>query len=667
MKYAGRRLTNVIFSLILATSVACSSGSKKSEAGSPIEPVSSKSPYSGHGAESVDPAVIAKFAPPPLPHGTTVLVQNILEVKSPGMGVLKPDGSTMYFGWSVTGTPQVWKLDGPLKFPTQMTSGPDPTSVVDITPDGEWLILSRDRAGEENPGLYLQSTKGGPVIEIQHKKDVRTSLVWVTNDSQTIYYRANDIKPDSYALYSYSIESKQKKLLFAEPGLWFVADVANDGMFLLGRSTGARTREYFTWSVKNPTLVPIIGQDEKEEYDVAFGASPVEFLVATPKFGEFTRLYSMKFGKLKPITPDVKMDVESFLIDYARRNIYVQWNDGGKSKLEVLNASNYKKVKFPSFPNADHVYVGRTTRFGRFATFGVETSKEPRSSYVYDWKTNKQTRWVLPSIPETDTSKFADSTIESYPARDGTKIPMLVTRPQVCAASPCPVIVEFHGGPEGQSRPGFNRLAQIFALAGFVYVEPNVRGSEGYGKAWLAADDGAKRLNVITDIEDASIHIRKAFASGDRAPRVGVMGWSYGGYATLLAMSRFAGAYDAGVALVGMSNLRNFLLNTAPHRRILRISEYGDPEKDKDALEQLSPSTYIDKVKDPLMIIQGVSDPRVPAGEAIYMQQLLEKRGIKAPLILFGNEGHGSIKLDNKVLEVGHALRFFQENLVGRN
>jgi dipeptidyl aminopeptidase/acylaminoacyl peptidase len=144
------------------------------------------------------------------------------------------------------------------------------------------------------------------------------------------------------------------------------------------------------------------------------------------------------------------------------------------------------------------------------------------------------------------------------------------------------------------------------------------------------------------------------------------MGGSYGGYSTLMAMSRFAGSYDAGVAIVGMANLRTFLLNTAPYRRILRISEYGDPEKDKDALEKLSPTTYLNQVKAPLMLIQGVSDPRVPVGEALQMHDQLSAKGIPSELMIFPDEGHGAAKRDNKVLELGHALRFMQEHLQNR-
>lgn len=143
------------------------------------------------------------------------------------------------------------------------------------------------------------------------------------------------------------------------------------------------------------------------------------------------------------------------------------------------------------------------------------------------------------------------------------------------------------------------------------------------------------------------------------------MGGSYGGYATLIAMTRFAGAYDAGVSNVGISNLVTFLQNTAPYRRILRASEYGDLEQDHDALVRLSATTYIDNLKDPLLIIQGALDPRVPVGEAIQMYEAAIKKGIPTGLIIFPDEGHGAQKRDNRVLQNGHTFLWFEKHLKG--
>ena len=132
----------------------------------------------------------------------------------------------------------------------------------------------------------------------------------------------------------------------------------------------------------------------------------------------------------------------------------------------------------------------------------------------------------------------------------------------------------------------------------------------------------------------------------------------------MVAMTKFAGAYDAGVSIVGMSNLVSFLQNTAPYRRILRISEYGDPEKDREALVELSPITHVKKLKAPLQIQQGATDPRVPVGEAIQMYEAAIKTGAPTELIIYPDEGHGAGKRENLVLMFGHALRFMETHLM---
>lgn len=260
---------------------------------------------------------------------------------------------------------------------------------------------------------------------------------------------------------------------------------------------------------------------------------------------------SYKNQKFTPITSEAKADVASFEIDDQRQRILYSINDGGYIRLKAITANSFEPIKLPEFANADKIYTGSTTRNGRFTTIGVETAKAPRLSYVYDWQTGKLTQWVLPSSPEVDTSQFIAAKLESYPTRDGkAEIPMFVYRSPECEisnqkplAKPCPVVVHFHGGPEGQSTPGFNRYAQLFVNAGFVIADPNVRGSDGYGKTWLNADNGRDRLKVITDIEDASIYIRKNWQVNGTAPKVGIVGGSYGGYAALMGMSKFSGFY----------------------------------------------------------------------------------------------------------------------------
>jgi len=621
--------------------------------------------YKGIGKNSVSAETIRKFAPPALDPVIEKKVQNMLDIKTPGMGMISPDGKSLYFTWRVTGTVQVWKIDGPNTFPIQLTGGKDATYIVGITPDGKWLLVSRDEDGDENPGLYLLSPNGGALIEVQKKKDIQTRLEHISSDSKWVYYSSNDIVPDSYAVYRYNIETKQKELLLKDPGIWAIADDRNDKVFLMEKAKGSMSYEYWEFDIANKKLTPVIGQNEDAEYRMRFGPSKGEYFVLTPKMSDFRKLYLYKNKEFKSITGDMPYDVETFATDDDKSKIYYSVNDKGYTRTYVKDANSFKDIALPKLEGI-HVYFGTISKNGRYVTLGTVTAKAPSTNYVFDWKTKKLTRWSFPSTPEIDTSKFAEESLEYYPARDGTMIPMFVKRPAGCKDKTCPVIVDFHGGPEAQSTPGFSLVDQLFVDEGFVLVSPNVRGSDGYGKKWLDADNGPKRLDVITDIEDCAKFIREKWAFNGVAPKIGVMGGSYGGYSTLMAMTYFAGAYDAGVSVVGMSNLVTFLNNTAPYRRILRITEYGDPVKDKEALLKLSPVMHISKIKAPLMIIQGVTDPRVPAGEAVQMYDELRKKKIPAGLILFANEGHGSKKRENIVQEFGQTIGFFKKHLLGK-
>jgi Tol biopolymer transport system component len=181
-------------------------------------------PYSGTGAGSVPPEKIARYAPPALAPEVSRRVQASYDLRAPGLGVVAPDGKRLYFTWNITGSSQIWRLDAPRAYPVQMTGGEERTTISAVTPDGKWIIVSRDVGGQENPGLYLQPAAGGPFRTIQNIEKVQTFFQAALDDSKTVLFRSNDVKTDSYAIYSYDLATGKRSLLFGEPGLWRVAD-----------------------------------------------------------------------------------------------------------------------------------------------------------------------------------------------------------------------------------------------------------------------------------------------------------------------------------------------------------------------------------------------------------------------------------------------------------
>ena len=617
--------------------------------------------YTGLGAQSVSPEIIAKYAAPALVASVSRRIQSMLDVRGMGGGIVGDRGDHQFFTWRVTGSAQVWRQDGPQRWPVQLTGGEDRTSVVALAPDESFLVISRDIGGAENPGLYVMAPGGGPLRVVLHEPKVQTELAFVSDDSKAVYFGANDIDPASYAIYRWDLADGKRSRVFDTPGLWHVVDHAGD-RWLMVKELGNTHVEVYEYEVAKRALTLLLGGGEAEEYQVAYGAKPGQILVRTNKLGEFHRMYTLEAGKLAPLGGPAAHEIEWFGIDHARARIYVSVNVDGYVRIDAYDAKTLRPIALPKLPAAENVRLAGVSRNGRFVQLTVDGAQLAPTTVTWDWSAKKLETWRPPAAPEIDVSRFAPVSLEYYPARDGTKIPMFVRRPAACD-EPCPVIALIHGGPEGQAQAGFDAYAQLFVDAGFVLVEPNVRGSIGYGKTWLHADDGPKRLAIITDLADLSRFVRTAWAKDGKAPKLGITGGSYGGYSTLMAMTYFAGDFDAGVAAYSISNLTTFLENTAPYRRILRISEYGDPVNDAAALAELSPITHVAKVKAPLLLIQGVNDPRTPVGEALQLHDELEARNVPCSLILFPDEGHGAAKRSNIVLQIGHTIAFFERYL----
>lgn len=644
-------IRGVVFIGVSASLLACSALSKRKEG------------YEGFGRESLSQAQLEKFAPPSIDPALKNKIEKYMDIRSPGSSVLSPGARKLYVNWSVTGTNQVWRLDGPKNFPVQMTGGEDATYVQEVSPNGRWIAVTRDSMGDEFYAVYLQSSKGGSLVEVFKKPKVRASFQNFSNDSNWVYYAANDIEESSYAIYRYNIGSGKRELIFSEPGIWRIGDYKDDSNLILVKHVGSMQNEHFHFNPKTKKLTPIIGQDKKEDFQVAFSRQPNEYYVLTDLLRDFRTLYLFKEGKLLPITENWDFNVEYFRMDDDRRKMVFSTNEKGYYRARAIWTKTLKEIPLPKFKGAEQVYAGAFSRDGRYMTLSVETAQSPGQSYVYDFNTGKLNQWVLSSSPEVDTSQFVGAELDSYRAEDGTQIPMFVWRSEECKKVACPVIVYFHGGPESQFTPGFSTTVNLFLEKGFVFAAPNVRGSDGYGKTWVRADNGPKRLEVITDIRDAARYIKSKWKVKEVAPKVGIYGGSYGGYSTLVGMTMFAGEYDAGVANVGMSSLLTFLQNTAPYRRELRVNEYGDPEKDREALIQLSPITYVEQVQDPILILHGATDPRVPAGEAVQFYEQIKDKVPGSEMIIFPDEGHGVKKRPNRVLMLGYVIDFFKKHL----
>jgi dipeptidyl aminopeptidase/acylaminoacyl peptidase len=282
--------------------------------------------------------------------------------------------------------------------------------------------------------------------------------------------------------------------------------------------------------------------------------------------------------------------------------------------------------------------------------------------WVYDIRKNKLMQVTHSDRAGIAPASFVAPQLVHYKTFDGRQIPAWFYLPAGAQSDgSLPTIVYLHGGPESQTRADFNPIIQYFVNNGYAVLAPNVRGSTGYGKTYHHLDDVAKRMDSV---RDAAMAVEYLKSSGYAHPqKMACMGGSYGGFMVLSLVTQYPDLWAAGVDLYGVANFISFFKHTGPYRRKHRASEYGNPDKDADFLRSISPIHRVDRITAPMMILQGATDPRVPQEESDQMVAALRQRGVPVEYIVFPDEGHGILKLNNRVRAYGAIVQFLDRYL----
>jgi dipeptidyl aminopeptidase/acylaminoacyl peptidase len=306
----------------------------------------------------------------------------------------------------------------------------------------------------------------------------------------------------------------------------------------------------------------------------------------------------------------------------------------------------------------------RFDRTGGRLGMTIESAQSPRDVWVLDLARGEAARWTASERGPIDPAKLVPAELVRYPTWDraqgaARRIPAFVYRPR--GPGPHPVVIDIHGGPEGQSRPGYSAWTQYLVNEmGYAVVQPNVRGSTGYGRSFTMLDNGRLREDSVRDI-GALLAWIAAQPDLDRE-RVVVSGGSYGGYMVLASMVAFGDRLRGGIDIVGISNFVTFLTNTAAYRRDLRRVEYGD-ERDPSMrafLQRISPLTRADAIRKPLLVVQGLNDPRVPASESEQMVARVRANGTEVWYVAARDEGHGFRKKSNRDFDLRTRATFLE-------
>jgi len=569
---------------------------------------------------------------------------------------------------------QLHRVSMPLGAREQLTFYREPVTVARapqsaVAPGFAFLL---DQGGNENAQVYYYDLSTRAVRQLTDGKGLNGGLVW-SHDGKRVAYHGTGRDGVSYDLF---IAEPGNKL--AQPRLvyngfeknWTVADWSpDDTKLLINNFVSATEGHLYVMDIATAALTPVSEGEETASVTAArFTADGRGVYVVTNRDSEFQQLRRVDLltGEIEVLTAHIPWDIDYFARSDDGR--YLAWaaNVDGIHRLTVVDVAKRSEMQ-PPLPDGR---IGRIAfdRGGKRLAFSLESPQSPRDVFVYEIERGAVVRYTRSEAGPVDPLQFVPAELVRYPTFDRVngkyrQIPAFVYRPRD-RPGPRPVLIDIHGGPESQALPSWNPFTQFLVREmGFVVITPNVRGSSGYGRTWLDLDNAEDREDAVKDIGALLVWIG---AQRDLdAKQVFVSGGSYGGYMTLAALVNFSDRLRGGIDTVGISNFVTFLESTAPYRRQLRRPEYGDERlpKMRAYLTRISPLTNAARIAKPLLVVQGLNDPRVPASESQQMVAKIRARGGEVWYLAARDEGHGFKKKTNREFLQKTTVTFLEKQL----
>lgn len=552
----------------------------------------------------------------------------------------------------------------------QLTFFPDRVLAASYQPaTGAYLVIERDVGGSEFNQLYRFDPVTGEATLLTDGKSKNDVGPWSTGGTRIAYRstRRNGTDTDIYIM-DPANPSSDRKVLEVQGGGWAPLDWSPDDKSLL-------VSDYHSVNESALWLIDLATGSKRRLTPpgvVAYGGgqfSPDGKLVyATSDEGaEFARLIAIDVatGVAHVVSREPKWDVEDFALSHDGKTLAYVTNEDGISIVHLMDP------KTGAIRHSANLPVGvigglRWHRNNRDLGFVVSSARSPQDVYSLNVETGNVDRWTESETGGIDPKTFVEPKLVHWKGTDGLTLSGFLYQPATKFTGKRPVIIDIHGGPEGQSRPGFlGRLNYFIDQQGVAIIFPNVRGSTGYGKTFVAADNGVKRVDAYHDIGTLFDWI--ATQPDLDASRVMVTGGSYGGHMTLVTATLYADKITCALDVVGMSNLATFLEHTESYRRDLRRVEYGD-ERDSTVrafMEAMAPLNHADKITKPLFVVSGANDPRVPKSEADQIVGAVRQHGTPVWYLVGLDEGHGFAKKKNQDYQQYATVAFVQQYLLG--
>ncbi len=572
-------------------------------------------------------------------------------------------------------TNQIHLVRGPEAYRQQLTFFPDRVGSARFSPRPEksYLVFSMDTGGSEFFQLYRVDLSEGASRLLTDGKSRNEGFLFNHRGTLAVYLSTRRDGRD-FDLYTIDPESpaSDKRVLEIQ-GLWMPVAWSPDDQHLLLDQEVSINETYlhlFDLASGQTELITPAGGEKASYGPVVWAKDGQGIYVVSNRGAEFRRLfyYDLSAKTFTSLTDQIPWDIEHVDLSSDGRVLAFSANAEGASELHLLDTSTRQELSAPRLPFGVVSNLKFHPHRNELA-LTLNSARSPGDVYTYSIDSQKLERWTFSETGGLAPESFPEVQLIHYPTFDqvGGKprdLAAFVARPPARFKPPYPVLIEIHGGPEGQTRPGFlGRYAYFVNEMGIALVEPNVRGSTGYGKTFADLDNGILRENSVKDIGALLDWIAR---QPDLDPRrVAVMGGSYGGYMSLATMTHYSERLRCGIDIVGVSNFVMLLERTQAYRRDLRRVEYGD-ERDprmREFLLSISPTNHADRIHVPVLVAAGQNDPRVPASLSEEIRDKIRAGGQTVWFILAKDEGHGYVKKPN-VDYLQHAIALFLEQFL---
>ena len=552
-------------------------------------------------------------------------------------------------------------------YPSLVTSFDDAVGFVSWSPDGQWLAFNVAPGGGFNEQIYVVRPDGTGLRRLTDGGKAGNFLSGWSPDGRFIAFSSNQRDPSARDSYLLDVATGQARMVAQNRGIGSIEDVSRDGKYtIINRLVNRGDNNLYLVRLSDSKETLLTPHDGPGEFDgIKFSPDGRSIYLVSNKDRDLTALARVRLdrndqpGPIEVLAARDDGELGGAVMNEQGTSVALIWNVAGRSELNFYDTATGKMVQGPQMP-AEIVGGLNFSKDGRRLAMSISGASTPANIWVLDL-TSKQFNQITQSPHAgVDLSKLVRPELVRYKAHDGLELSGWLYQPPG-ARRPGPIVLSFHGGPEGQERPGFNSMYQALVSRGIAVFAPNVRGSSGFGKKFVNLDNGALRENGVKDIKASVDYVVSAGVADPK--RIGIVGGSYGGYMVMAGLTEYPDMFAAGADLFGVVNFETFFKNTQPWMAAISKIEYGDPDKEAEMLRRLSPMTRIDRVKAPTIVLHGANDTNVPVIEAEQVVENLKKRNVPVEYVLFPDEGHGWRKTPNRIRSTVAIVKFFEKYL----